>query len=54
MVMQVLFWLLLILCVIGVFVPDENKPYIGRSRIGIALILIAILGFKVFDAPWAK
>lgn len=54
MVLQVIFWLLLLLCAIGVMVPDAQSPYIGRGRWVIALILIAIIGLKVFDNPLTK
>lgn len=54
MILTILFWLLLLLCAIGVFVPDGASPYIGRSRWVIVLILITILGFKVLDNPLTK
>lgn len=50
-VLVVLFWILLILCVIGTFVPDTINPWLGRGRWVIALILIAILGLAVFGNP---
>lgn len=55
MVLQVIFWLLLLLCAIGAAVPDAPPPnYVGRGRWVIALILIAIIGLKVFDNPLTK
>lgn len=48
MVLQILFWILLILCAIGALVPDIASPYIGRGRWIIVLILIAILGLHDF------
>lgn len=48
MVLQVLFWILLILAAIGALVPDEKSPYLGRGRWVICLILIAILGYMQF------
>lgn len=48
MVLQILFWILLILAAIGALVPDEKSPYLGRGRWIICLILIAILGFEAF------
>jgi hypothetical protein len=54
MVLMVLFWILLILCFIASLCPDSMSPYLGRGRWGIVLILLAILGLKVFDSPLAK
>lgn len=54
MVLQILFWILLILTSIGAFVPDSAAPWLGRGRWVIALILIAILGFCVFGNPVHK
>jgi hypothetical protein len=50
-VLVVLFWILLILAVIGAFVPDATSPYIGHARWVIVLILLAILGIAVFGNP---
>lgn len=50
-VLTVLFWILLILCMIGAFIPDTAWPFIGRGRWVIALILFAILGIAVFGNP---
>lgn len=46
MFLQILFWILLILCAIGAFTPDS--PFVLRGRWAVVLILIGILGFKVF------
>lgn len=48
MILIVLFWILAILCAIGYFLPD---PRIVRASNGVLLILIAILGWKVFGSP---
>jgi hypothetical protein len=45
MILAAIFWVLLILAVLGVFAPPE--PW-GRYIRGIDLVLIAILGFRVF------
>ena len=50
-VLTVLFWILLILCIIGAFVPDAAWPFVSRGRWVIALILLAILGIAVFGNP---
>jgi hypothetical protein len=47
MVLEILFWVLLILSVIPAFVPDSN-PYAMKSRHIVLLILIAILGLNAF------
>jgi hypothetical protein len=47
MVIQVLFWILLILAALGALVPDAVSPYMTRGRHVVVLILIAILGFWV-------
>ena len=44
--LEILFWVLLILTVIGAFVPES--PWISRGRGIVILILIAILGYAVF------
>lgn len=49
MVLVVLFWILLILAIIGVFVPEQ--PFITRGRWVVTLVLLGILGLKVFGAP---
>jgi hypothetical protein len=49
-VLQVIFWILLLLCVLGIFAPEGN-PWVLRGRWGIVLILIAILGLAVFGNP---
>lgn len=51
MVSEIIFWILLLLCAIGAVVPDAQSPWINRGRWGVALILIAILGVKVFGMP---
>jgi hypothetical protein len=48
-ILVILFWLLLILAIIGVFVPEQ--PFIVRGRWVVLLILLAILGIKVFGFP---
>lgn len=47
MFLQILFWVLFILCAIGAFVPDTQSPFIGRGRWAVALVLIGILGYRV-------
>lgn len=54
MVFTVLFWILLILAVIAALVPDAVSPYVGRGRWIIALILIGLLGWRVFGDPSSK
>lgn len=48
MVLQILFWILLILAAIGAITPDATSPHLNRGRWIIALILIGILGFVAF------
>lgn len=54
MVLTILFWILLILCFLGAFAPDTAYPWAPRGRVVIILILLAILGLKVFDSPLAR
>jgi len=54
MVLQVLFWLVLLLCAIGAFVNDSVSPLLVRGRWVMVLILIAILGYVVFGNPIHK
>lgn len=49
MVLEIVFWVLLILWAVGAFIPDTAGPYIGRGRWMIALIEFAILGYFVFN-----
>jgi peptidoglycan/LPS O-acetylase OafA/YrhL len=54
MVLEILFWLLLVLCAIGEFVPESASPLVGRLRrtTGFAaLVLIGILGYFLFGNP---
>lgn len=50
MVFEVLFWVLLILCFLGVFAPDAWGQNIVRGRVVVILILLTILGLRVFGA----
>ena len=45
---EIVFVVLLILLLVGAFVPDTSWPYAGRARWALALIEIAILGWVVF------
>lgn len=46
--LTIIFWLLWVLCIIGVFIPDSpTNPWPTRGRWIISLILFGILGFKV-------
>ena len=47
-VLEILFWILLILTALGALVPDTASPYVGRGRWIVALVCIAILGLRVF------
>lgn len=51
MVLEVIFWILLILCAIGAWIPDAKSPYVGPGRVTVILILILILGLKEFGIP---
>lgn len=53
MILTVLFWLLWLLCIIGLFVPD-SAPYVVRGRWAVLLILIGILGFHCLANPMQK
>ena len=52
MILTILFWLLLLLCLIGTFTPEG--PYVLRGRWVVVLILVAILGFHVLGNPLSK
>lgn len=47
MVLEILFWLLLVLGFIGYFAPE---PY-GRYRGYVDFILFVILGIRIFGLP---
>lgn len=44
----VFFWVLCLLWVVGIFVPDTASPYLVRGRSVIILVLLILLGLKVF------
>ena len=44
--LSIVYWILLVLCAIGAFVPSAN-PWIPRINGVIIIILFAILGLKV-------
>lgn len=44
----IFFWILVFLWLIGVFVPDTASPYIARGRGLIVLVLLILLGLKVY------
>lgn len=48
MILTILFWILVILCVVGYFIPD---PRFVRASNGVLLLLIIILGWKVLGSP---
>jgi hypothetical protein len=47
MVLEILYWLILILAVIGFFVPE---PYYRYTR-GVDLVLFVLLGIRVYGLP---
>jgi hypothetical protein len=47
MLLPTLFWVFLVLCLVGAFAPD-TWPNINRGRWVIILILLVILGLQVF------
>lgn len=52
MILIVLFWILFLLSVIGIFSDGPNSPvWVGRGSRVVLLILIGILGLKVFGNP---
>jgi hypothetical protein len=50
-VLVVIYWVLLLFCLIAALVPDAMSPYIGRGRWVIALVLFAIIGIALFGNP---
>ena len=46
----IIFWIFWILCLIGVLAPVSG-PYWTRGSWVLALLLIGILGFKLFGNP---
>jgi len=53
MVAIVLFWLFLVLGLLGIFAPD-TWPNINRGRFVILLLMIALLGYHVFGSPVSR
>ena len=47
MVLQILYWIILILSIIGFWAPE---PYVRYVR-GVYIVLFVILGLKVFGMP---
>jgi hypothetical protein len=49
--LAILFWILFILCCLGLIPSNEKYPWIITPRFVILLILIGILGFKLLGDP---
>lgn len=47
MVLEIIYWIILILAIIGFFVPE---PYVRYVR-GVDLVLFVIVGLKLFGPP---
>jgi hypothetical protein len=46
--LAIIFWILWVLCFIGVFIPPApERPWLPQLNTAITLILFGILGFKV-------
>lgn len=54
MILQIVFWILLLLCAIGCFVPADKWPLGTRGSGVIGIVLFAILGYKLFGNPLDK
>lgn len=44
----IFFWILCFLWLLGIFIPDGSSPYLARGRFVIILVLLVLLGLKVF------
>lgn len=44
----IFFWILAFLWLIGVFIPDNASPYLVRGRSIVILIMLILLGWKVY------
>ncbi len=44
----IFFWILAFLWLIGIFVPDTASPYVVRGRSFIILVMLILLGLKVY------
>jgi hypothetical protein len=53
-ILQIIFWILLLLAALGAFIQDAAYPWLVRSRWVVVLILIAILGYRFFGSPLDK
>lgn len=49
-ILAILYWILLVLAVIGFFVPTETYPRAWMANIP-SLVLFIIIGLKVFRTP---
>lgn len=47
----VIFWIMLLLSAIGGWVIPDANPYSQRGRFTLILLLILILGLKLFGLP---
>jgi hypothetical protein len=47
MVLQVIYWILILLAICGYWAPDPYKGYVR----GLDLVLFIILGVKLFGIP---
>lgn len=48
MFIKILFYVCLILACLGTFLPEAERPWLGRARLALVLIMISILAY------WAK
>ena len=51
MLLTILFWVILVLAIIGLFVPVDTWPY-GRHLGNVTIVILFILiGLKIFRTP---
>ena len=48
--LAILFWVFLLLSVLGAFAPS-GSPWLVNGRYGMLLVLILLVGLKVFGSP---
>lgn len=49
--LPILYWIILVLAVIGVFVPTERWPFGARISGFASIVLFVLLGLRVFRIP---
>lgn len=51
MLLSLLYWIILVLAIIGVFLPPTSWPNAGRMTNLVLIVLLIIIGLRDFRMP---